>query len=120
MRERSSAPRLADMADAIEHIRSVLADVSLEDFEADWQKRWLVERGLEIVSEASRHLPDEMKSRHPDIPWQKVAGIGNMLRHNYERIAPDVLWKLARDDLPALDRVCREELAAVLNRDKGA
>ncbi|MCI0598259.1 MAG: DUF86 domain-containing protein, partial [Beijerinckiaceae bacterium] len=71
------------MADAIEHIRSVLADVSLEDFEADWQKRWLVERGLEIVSEASRHLPDEMKSRHPDIPWQKVAGIGNMLRHNY-------------------------------------
>jgi hypothetical protein len=35
------------------------------------------ERGVEIVSEASRHLPPELKARHPEIPWQKVAGIGN-------------------------------------------
>ncbi|MGQ0446187.1 MAG: HepT-like ribonuclease domain-containing protein [Beijerinckiaceae bacterium] len=53
-----------------------------------------------------------------DIPWQKVAGIGNVLRHDYERIAPDVLWKLAQVDLLALDRVCRDELAAALARDK--
>lgn len=92
MRERSIAPRLADVVEAIEHIRSVLAGVSLANFEADWQKRWLVERGLEIISEASRHFPDGMKSRHSEIPWRKVAGIGNLLRHNYERIAPDVLW----------------------------
>ncbi len=118
MQERSIAHRLADMAEATDHIRSVLHGVSLEDFEADWQKRWLVERGLEIISEASRHLSDELKSHHPEIPWQKVAGIGNVLRHDYERIAPDVLWKLARDDLPALDRVCRQELAAALARDQ--
>lgn len=81
MRERSISPRLADVVEAIEHIRSVLAGVSLENFEADWQKRWLVERGLEIISEASRHFPDDIKSRHPEIPLQKVAGIGNVLRH---------------------------------------
>jgi uncharacterized protein with HEPN domain len=76
------------------------------------KKQWLVERGVEIVSEASRHLADEMKSRHPRVPWPKVASIGNILRHEYHRVAPEVLWKLAQSDLPALERVCREELAA--------
>jgi uncharacterized protein with HEPN domain len=69
-----------------------------------------VERGIEIISEASRHLTDEMKARHPEIPWQKVAAIGNVLRHNYEKIAAPVIWKLAQTDLPALEKVCRVEL----------
>jgi uncharacterized protein with HEPN domain len=99
------------MIEAIEHIRTVTAGITLGEFESDWQKRWLVERGIEILSEASRHLGDELKARHPDIPWPKVAGVGNILRHEYERIAPDILWKLVQDDLPTLENVCREELA---------
>jgi uncharacterized protein with HEPN domain len=63
-----------------------------------------------IVSEASRHFSAELKSRHPEIPWVKVAGIGSVLRHDYERIAPDVIWKLATVDLPIPDAVCRGEL----------
>jgi uncharacterized protein with HEPN domain len=107
----SLVPRLTDIIEAIEHIRSETAGVSLDAFEADWRMRWLVERGIEIISEASRHLPDELKARHPEIPWPKVAGIGNVLRHEYERVASDVLWKVAQDDLPPLDKACREELA---------
>jgi uncharacterized protein with HEPN domain len=86
------------------------------NFEADWQRRWLVERGVEIVSEASRHLSEPLKARHPEIPWSKVAGIGNILRHNYENIAAPVMWKLVRDDLPHLEAVCLEELAAERGR----
>jgi uncharacterized protein with HEPN domain len=71
-----------------------------------------VERGVEIISEASRHLGTELQARHPEIPWPKVTGIGNLLRHHYERIAPDVMWKLAQIDLPILQQACREELAA--------
>jgi uncharacterized protein with HEPN domain len=63
-------------------------------------------------------LPDTIKDRRPEIPWRKVAGIGNVLRHDYARIAPDVLWKLAHDDLPLLEEVCREELAAALRRER--
>jgi uncharacterized protein with HEPN domain len=89
-----------------------LADVSLEAFENDWQRQWLVERGVEIISEASRHLADDLKARNPEIPWEKVAGIGNVLRHNYESIAAPVIWKLVQADLPALEKACRGELAA--------
>ena len=90
--------------------------MSIEEFENDWQRQWLVERGVEIISEASRHLTDDLKARNPEIPWQKVAGIGNVLRHNYENIAAPVMWKLVRADLPALEIACRAELATEEDR----
>lgn len=90
----------------------------LDSFETDWQRQWLVERGVEIISEASRHLTDDLKARHPEIPWQKVAGIGNVLRHDYESVAAPILWKLARDDLTALEQVCRTELDAAKQRER--
>ena len=114
---RSLIPRLTDIIEAIERVNGILTNVSLEAFENDWQRQWLVERGCEIISEASRHLPDDLKARNPEIPWQKVAGIGNVLRHDYESIAAAVLWKLAQADLPILEKACRSELAADQGRE---
>jgi Protein of unknown function DUF86 len=45
-----------------------------------------------------------LKARHASIPWPKVAGIGNVLRHDYEQVAHDVLWHVVRDDLPLLEK----------------
>ncbi len=112
MAVRSAAARLTDIIQAIELIQNELAEVTIDAFKDDIRKRWMVERGLEIVSEASRRLPDLMKARHTSIPWPKVAGIGNVLRHEYGNVAHDVLWHVVREDLPALEAVCREELAA--------
>ena len=118
MAERKISLRLADMVEAIERIRLLMTGVSLDAFERDWEKCWLVERGMEIVSEASRHLPDELKARHAEIPWKNLAGIGNILRHAYDKIAPDVLWKLVQADLPILDKVCRDELEMAERRER--
>jgi uncharacterized protein with HEPN domain len=107
----SLIPRLIDIIEAIENIRGEMAGITLDAFEADWRKRWLAERGVEIISEASRHLTDELKTRNPEIPWPKVAGIGNVLRHEYESISAPIMWKLVQDDLPLLEQVCRAELA---------
>jgi uncharacterized protein with HEPN domain len=111
MSEGSATPRLTDIVEAIGRVSSVLGGMPLEAFELDWQKQWLVERGVEIISEASRRLPDAIKARHQTIPWAKVAGIGNVLRHDYERISAPVMWQLVREHLPPLERACREELA---------
>ncbi|WP_292528088.1 HepT-like ribonuclease domain-containing protein [Methylocystis sp.] len=97
---------MADIIEAIEQVRHVLGDMPLEAFEAEWEKQWLVERGVEIISEAGHHLPDDLKIRNPEIPWKKVAGVGNLLRHDYESIAAPVMWKLAHEDLFDLERVC--------------
>ncbi len=111
MQAPSSIPRLTDIVEAVANIQAEMAGVPLDVFESDWRKRWLVERGIEIISEASRHLPEDLKARHPEIPWPKVAGIGNVLRHEYQRVAADVLWHVVQDDLPPLERACRMELA---------
>jgi uncharacterized protein with HEPN domain len=66
MATRSPAASLTDIVEAIEHVEGVLRDLQLEAFEADWKTRWVVERGVEIISEASRRLPDEMKARPGD------------------------------------------------------
>jgi uncharacterized protein with HEPN domain len=118
MTKRSPVARLTDIIEAIELIQTDMAGVALDAFEADRRKRWLVERGLEIISEASRRLPPAMKTRHPEIPWPKVAGIGNVLRHEYEDVAHDVLWHVVRDNLPLLKTFCRDELTAARQADE--
>ncbi|MEO5359931.1 MAG: DUF86 domain-containing protein [Nitrospirota bacterium] len=114
----SITPRLTSIIEAIERIDTTLRNVPLSIFEADWQRQWLVERGIEVISEASRHLPEELKVRYPEIPWRKVAGIGNVLRHDYEDVSSPLIWKVAKYDLPALKKVCLEELAAEKAREQ--
>jgi len=113
MPSRSSSLRLGDILEAIEHLLGDMQGVPLDAFENDRRLRWQVERGVEIISEASRHLPADLKARHPEIPWPKVAGIGSVLRHGYEGIEPDVIWALVRDDLLPLEKACKTELEII-------
>jgi hypothetical protein len=78
----------------------------------------LTSNGSGLWSAASRSFlrraaTSRMNSKHviQKFLGEKVAGIGNVLRHNYERIAAPVIWKLAQTDLALLDKACREELA---------
>jgi len=57
---RSLVPRLTDIVEAIERIHDVLENISLQAFETNWQRQWFVQRGVEIISEASRHFTDDM------------------------------------------------------------
>jgi len=73
---RSIIPRLADIVEAIERVKFVTSGSTIAAFKADWQAQWVVERGVEIVSEASRHLPEDLKLRHPDVPWKRLPASG--------------------------------------------
>ena len=61
-----------------------------------------VQRVLEIVSEASRHIPDDLLLAAPGIRWRQIRGIGNIVRHEYHQIADEVIWVVVTDDLPPL------------------
>lgn len=73
MGSRSVALRLDDMIEAGERVQAVATTLTADVAEEDWQTIWLMQRGIEIISEASRHLPDDLKARHPEIPWRKLA-----------------------------------------------
>ena len=65
---------------------------------------------LEIISEASRHLPQPLKDRHPKIDWVAVRDSGNMYRHAYEFVTDQRLWDTLTKHLDLLDAAVRQEL----------
>ena len=111
----SAAPYLTDIIEAIEHVREKAGGASLEEFKQDWERQWIVQRGIEIVSEASRRLPDTLKARHPNIPWQRIAAMGNILRHEYRQVSPPLLWEVVQHHLAPLEAACRAEIAQPRN-----
>jgi uncharacterized protein with HEPN domain len=103
--------------DAITNIEMDTAGYDFEKFRKDRRARQLVERNLEILSEASRRLPKELKDLEAHIPWRAVAGIGNVLRHDYHETYPTVLWDTCNKDLkPLKDAV--ERIEKSINADR--
>jgi uncharacterized protein with HEPN domain len=96
------AERLRHILAAIARIEALTARKTFEDYLADWVTRDAVERNLERASEASRHIPAEIKARHKHIAWRSVAGLGNILRHDYPRIKDPRVWRIVTSDLPPL------------------
>jgi len=77
------ASRLEDILEAIAVIGTYTSGKTEDHYAAERMLRDAVERNVERISEASRHIPRSLKAPHPQIPWRKVAGIGNILRHAY-------------------------------------
>lgn len=108
---RSTRQRLLDILDSIEKGRSLARDLTLEQFSKSWLHRSAIERLIEIISEASRHLPPASKVKAPTIPWQDVADIGNVLRHTYEKVDPEIIWAAVQKDFGPLEEAVRAMLA---------
>ena len=103
--------RLGHILEAITRAKILLAGKSHADLLDDWTVRLLLERLLEVISEASRHIPDALRTEYgAHVPWQQVAGIGNNLRHGYDEIDSGILWDVATQDLPVLDAAVRAML----------
>lgn len=65
---------------------------------------------LEIISEASRRLPDDLKVRYPGVPWRAVQGAGNVYRHTYNKVSPEIVWETALKQLDDLWEIVRLEI----------
>jgi uncharacterized protein with HEPN domain len=97
--------RLRDIIEAIDQIDLLLKDKDFSGLSRERVTKAAFERFLEIISEASRHIPPDLKAEAPQIPWPLIAGIGNHLRHAYHRVDAEILWRLYKDgDLVTLRR----------------
>ena len=92
----------AEMLEAIAGIENAAAGKTLADFEREWLLKHGIQRGIEIIPEAARHIPAELRDRGPEIPWKQVIAVGSVLRHDYHRIANPIVWAVVTEDLPAL------------------
>lgn len=110
MPSKDPGQRLQDILDNIEAIRLFTRGMDQTAFTADRKTVYAVTRALEIISEASRRLPSDLKARHPEIHWPAVAAAGNVYRHDYEAVAASAVWKTITMDLDRLEAVARGEL----------
>ena len=93
---------LTHIEEAIANIEADISGCDYDRFRKDRRVRQLVERNLEILSEASRRIPEDVKAKEPDIRWKEIAGIGSVLRHDYHQVQPVILWQTCQTDLPLL------------------
>ena len=113
MLSKAATAALRDMEHHIDLATEFVAGIGYEAFRDDTRTVYAVTRCLEIISEASRRLPDELKTRHPSIAWKDMAGAGNIYRHDYEDVAAKLVWDTVQLALPALRDVIARELAAL-------
>jgi uncharacterized protein with HEPN domain len=111
MPSKNPAQRLRDILENIDAIAAFISGIDSTSFQADRKTVYAVTRALEIISEASRRLPEELKLRHPDIDWVAVSSAGNVYRHEYEAVDEAIIWHTARFRLDELRKAAAEELA---------
>jgi uncharacterized protein with HEPN domain len=107
---------LRDMVEACRSIIGFVEGMTLDSYLADEKTRFAVMRGFEIMGEAVRHLPDDMKSTNADIPWMLMSAVRNRVVHGYFGIDDTILFTTIHEDLrpllPKLERLAKEHGAA--------
>ena len=101
---------LLDIRDNARLARQFVAGLSQEAFAADVRTFYAVTRCLEIISEAARRLPSDLRERHPDQPWRAIMGAGNVYRHNYDNVAEEFVWRTVQQSLEPLLAVIEAEI----------
>jgi len=103
--------RLLHMRDEIESLSNESAGLAFETYRESYGLRRTTERAIQIISEAARALPEDLRARYPSAPWADIIAIGNPLRHEYHRIDDKVLWETATVDLSKLQPIILQMLA---------
>jgi uncharacterized protein with HEPN domain len=112
--EREAAQRwLDDLRHHVSMAEGFIAGMTYETFKDDNLHLYAVTRCLEIISEASRRLPQSIKDRHPAIAWKEMAAAGNIYRHEYEYVAAHEVWDTVTRHLPPLRVAIDAELLAL-------
>lgn len=104
--------RLLDIIVAIDEAAEILDGADFAGYCGSVAKRRGIERCIEIISEASRHIPADACDRHPEIPWLEIRAIGNKLRHEYQRVDDLVIWRIANRSLSPLRSAVANLLAS--------
>ncbi len=104
---RDSRLYLEDMQQALERITRYLQRQTFDTFE---QNELLVDgivRNLELLGEAAKHVPQDIRSNHPSVPWTKIAGLRDILTHQYFAVDLQIIWDVVTNQVPTLRNAIR-------------
>lgn len=95
--------RIRDVLDAITEIREFTSDITFEEFQDDRKTITAVLYNLAIIGEAVRSIPPDLAASHPEIPWDDVRGMRNIVIHEYFQVNLSIIWQTIQEDLVILE-----------------
>ncbi len=108
---------LEDILSSVRETAEFTVDMTFEDFSQDRKTTNAVVRSLEVLGEAAKQIPDELRDQAPDVPWKRMAGMRDKLIHEYFGVDLSIVWTVIKDELPPL-RPQIERLLAKLDSDE--
>jgi len=99
---------LRDMLENANRAIQFTKGMNFESFSKDEKTVYAVIRAVEIIGEATRNIPEEIRTKYPEIPWRDAADMRNKLVHRYFGINLEVIWQTINEDLPMLANVLQE------------
>ena len=102
---------LDDILDAVEKIDKYTEGMTSEEAENDGKTFDAVIRNFEIIGEAAKNIPPDVRLKYPDVPWKEMAGMRDKLAHEYFGVRFDVVWRTIKDRLPDI----KQQVKAILD-----
>ena len=107
---------LKDIVAAMESIEKFVAGMSFEEFQNDDKTSSAVMRKLEIIGEAVKQVPSEVRKKYPQVPWREMAGMRDKLIHFYFGVDYSLVWRAITERLPGIKR----EVQRILQQERGS
>lgn len=98
---------LSDILEALERIQEYTKNMTYKDFTQSNITIDAVVRNLEVIGEAARKLPSEIKSKSPEIDWRKIVALRNILTHEYFGVNTKIVWDVIQNKLNAIGDACK-------------
>ncbi|MDI6735527.1 MAG: DUF86 domain-containing protein [bacterium] len=116
MKNRDIRDYLQDILDSIREVKEFIENMEFEDFAEDKKSINAVVRSLEVIGEAAKKIPDNLREKYPQIPWKRMAGMRDKLIHEYWGVDLEIVWEVINSELPPISPLIQKVLGDMEER----